>query len=193
MCESVKYLEVKDEILISYKAPVLYERYTRYSRCRNEWSQQSSSRSWVEPMCGPPTLQKKSMLCRLCSFEANIGRKSVLEGHKNSQKHKRRVRLNETVENAPITSVDCERSFSHFKIYILSCKRRALTQEHLKYQMVIQWIAKCLNKTYSALPNFFGFCIFFCIISHFSAVLSALFGNFICSFLTALIITKTMI
>lgn len=39
---------------------------------------------------------------------------------------------------APITSVDCERTFSSFKD-LLSDKRTRLTEEHLKDHMIIQW------------------------------------------------------
>ena len=40
--------------------------------------------------------------------------------------------------NAPVTSLDCERVFSHFND-LLGVKRRKMTEEHLKDHMMVQW------------------------------------------------------
>ncbi len=39
---------------------------------------------------------------------------------------------------APVTSVDCERTFSIFKDLLIN-KRNRLTEDHLRDQMLIQW------------------------------------------------------
>lgn len=48
------------------------------------------------------SLKKKTLHCRLCYFDADIGRRSTLKTHNDSEKHKRRVRLNQTVENGTV-------------------------------------------------------------------------------------------
>ena len=50
------------------------------------------------------------------------------------------------VANAPIVTVDCERSFSNLKD-LLSPKRQSLSKGHIKDMMVIQWNAPLFSST----------------------------------------------
>ena len=48
-------------------------------------------------------------------------------------------------KNAPLVSVDCERSFSKFND-LLSNKRMKFTEEHLRDQMIIQWNSELVTE-----------------------------------------------